>query len=148
MKKTLTIFIGVLLLCLISVYSVSASTFNINALIINSENITEDTGWVVFDGSQYSPWESGIRSIYVAMQTTMNSTCVGDGVKVYLRPYNDDINIRVQMLTSIHDDPENGDNYIQYVWLPMNESNKIEYKIESLSCTSVNFRLIVVGYDN
>jgi hypothetical protein len=72
---------------------------------------------------------------------------VGDGVKVYVRPFNDDNNIRVQMLTSIHDDPENGDDYIQYVWLPMNASNKIEYKIESPTCTSVDFRLFVVGYD-
>jgi hypothetical protein len=148
MKKILTIMIGVLLLSHISVYSVSAITVNINEKLVQRQGITADTDWTVIDGSQFSPWEAGIRSLYIAMYTGMRSSCVGDGVHVMLRPFNDDNNVRHQIITSIHDDPENTDGYIQYVWLPLNSSNKLEYKVSDLGCTEVDLQMFVVGYDD
>ncbi len=148
MKKILTIVMGALLSGLIPVYSASAVTVNINEQILERVDITADTDWTVIDGSHYSPWESGIRSVYIAIFTSMRSSCAGDGVHVMLRPFNDNNNVRYQILTSIHNDPENSDNYVQYVWLPINSSNKIEYKVDDLGCTEVDLRLFVVGYDN
>jgi len=147
MKKTFAVFIAMLLFCLIPLFSVSAFTVNINVEILNKKNITTDTNWTVIDLSQYSPWGLGIRSLYVAMFTGLRSTCVGDGVHFYIRPFNDNNNIRAQIMTSIHTDPTNTDNYIQYVWLPLNSSNKIEYKVDDLGCSNVDVSLEVVGYD-
>lgn len=147
MKKRLSVFIAVLLFSLIPVFSVSAFTVDINVDILNRENINSNTGWITIDVSQYEPWELGIRSIYVAMYTRLHSTCVGDTVGFYIRPYNDANNIRLQMVTSIHTNPANGDDHIQYVWLPINSSNKIEYMVDDLGCSYVDVRLWVVGYD-
>lgn len=148
MKKILATASGALLLSLTVVFSAAAVTVNTNEQLVQRQGITADTDWIVIDGSQYSPWESGMRSLYIAMYTGMRSSCVGDGVQVMIRPFNDDNNVRHQLLTSFRDDPENTDSYIQYVWLPLNSSNKLEYKVSDLGCTEVDIQMFVVGYDD
>jgi hypothetical protein len=147
MKKALSVFIAVLVFSLIPLFSAYAITVNINGEILNSANITSDTDWITIDLSQYSPWELGIRSLYLAMYAGLRSSCTGNGVRFDIRPFNDDNNIRMLMMTSIHGDPSNTDDYVQYVWLPLNSSNKIQYRIQDLDCSNVDVRLYVLGYD-
>lgn len=148
MKKTaliLTVFIVVSL----QVYSAHAINVDINKEILNEDNITQDTGWTTIDLSQYRPWQSKVRSLYILMFTSVASDCVGDTVYLYIRPFGDEANFRVQASRSTSLDLNNGDENIQYVWLPLNNSNKIEYKIESITCPSANVhvRLGIFGYE-
>ena len=147
MKKMSIVVTGILLFSLISVSSAFAINVDINGEILHRENITEDTGWTVIDLSQYSPYEAGIRSIYVGILTGMRSSCAGDGIVISIRPFNDDANMRVQLLTSLRDEPSNTDNSMLYVWLPWQSSNRMEYKVEDLLCTEMDLRLFIVGYD-
>ncbi len=148
MKKALSVFVSVLVFGLIPVFSVSAFNVNINVEILNRENITSDTDWITIDLSQYSPWELGIRSLYIAMYTGLRADCIGDGVDFGIRPFNDDYNYRVLRMSSIHGDPTNTDDYVQYVWLPLNSSNKIQYRAQDLGCAVLDYvALVVLGYD-
>ncbi len=147
MKKTaliLTVFIVVFL----QVYSAHAINVDISKEILNEDNITQDKDWTTIDLSQYRPWESKVRSLYILMVTSVASDCVGDTVYFYIRPFGDEANIRIQSSRSTSLDLNNEDDFIQYVWLPLN-SNKIEYKIESIACPSANVhvRLWIVGYE-
>jgi hypothetical protein len=148
MKKTaliLTVFVVVFL----QVYSAHAINVNINKEILNVDNITQDTDWTTIDLSQYSPWKSKVRSLYIMMFTGVESDCAGDTIWFYIRPFGDETNIRVQTSRSTSLDLNNSDEHIQYVWLPLNSSNKIEYKIDSIACPSANVHVIlqIVGYE-
>ena len=149
MKKAFFFVPAIVLFSLIQVYSVHAINVNINVEVLNVQNITKDTDWITIDFSQAKLWESNITSLYVAMFSAVHSNCVGDTIQFHIRPFGDVSNYRIQLSRSTSLSLTNGDEHIQYVWLPINSSNKIEYKIESISCPDgkVNVRLYVLGYD-
>jgi len=149
MKKAFFFVPAIVLFSLIQAYSVHAINVNINVEVLNVQNISKDTDWITIDFSQYKLWESNITSLYVAMISVVRSDCVGDTIQFHIRPFGDDSNYRVQLSRSTSLSLTNGDEHVQYVWLPINSSNKIEYKIASISCSTakVDVRLLVLGYD-
>jgi len=120
---------------------------NVSLQILERTDIMEDTGWMAIDLSQYSPWEQGVRNIYLEMYVGNRSSCVGDSLFFAVRSVNDPASYRVQPVVSIHADPQNTDNHFQYVWLGINSSNKIEYQVDNLGCSTVDVQLRVVGFE-
>jgi len=149
MKKAFLFVPVIVLFSLIQVYSVHAINVNINVEVLNVQNITKDTDWITIDFSQYKLWESNITSLYMAMFTSVGSNCPADTVQLHVRPLGDESNSRVQFARCTSSTQDGKDEHIQYVWLPINSSNKIEYKIASISCSTakVDVRLYVLGYD-
>ena len=146
MKKAFFFVPAIVLFSLIQVYSVHAINVNINVEVLNVKNISKDTDWITIDLSQYKLWESNITSVYLAMFTSIQSNCPEDTVQFRVRPFGDDSNSRFQFArctSSGHDE------HIQYVWLPINSSNKIEYKIADINCPNakVDVQLFGLGYD-
>ena len=137
----------VMIMTLVPFQYVRAMEVGLNLEILNLTNISTDIGWTTIDLSSYSPWENGVRALYLAMFIGNRSTCVGDAIHFIVRPKGETNKQRYQLITSIHTDSSNTDNYIQYVWLPINSSNKLEYSVSDLLCSDVDVRLIVIGYN-
>jgi len=148
MKRTL-FFVVAFVLGLLQVYPASAINVDVSKMLVSVDGITEDTNWITIDLSAYKPWKSKVRSLYLVMFTGASSTCPGDSVHFLVRPFGDEANARHQFSRATSADLQNTDEHVQYVWLPLNKSNKIQYKVESITCPSANVdvKLGIVGYE-
>jgi len=137
----------VMIMTLVPFQYVRAMEVGLNIEIVNLTEISTDIGWTTIDLSSYSPWEMGVRALYLAMYMGNRSTCVGDGINFIVRPMGETNKQRYLLINSIHTSSTNTDSYIQYVWLPINSSNKIEYTVSDLKCSVVDVGLIILGYN-
>jgi hypothetical protein len=141
MKRAILLVLSGLLFSMLFTCTASAVQFNVKEKLLDIDSISEDIAWTVIDGSQYQPWESGIRTAYFSMHTSLYSTCEDDNVLFQIRPYDDDINMREQKVVSSDSSSLNGDDHVQYVQMPINSSNKLEYRVTGLSCSEADIEL-------
>ncbi len=153
MKKI--IFTGIILFGLFAAGQADAQmTFGFSVEILKVTGITSDTGWTTIDLSAYTPWQLGIRALYLEMRTReYASQCPNgeiDDVFFEVKPFHndptDDTDIRRQGTETL--DLNSGHSVYDYVWIPINSSNKLSYQVRDIACpnTKVNVRLLAVGY--
>ncbi len=143
MNRAMLVIFIVLLFSMILLCTASAMNLNLKTKLLDIELITENIDWTVIDGSQYQPWELGIRTAYFSMHTNLYSTCDDDNVLFQIRPYNDDLNMREQKIVSMDTGLSDGDDHVQYVQMPLNSSNKLEYRVSGLNCSDADIELWV-----
>jgi len=137
----------VMIMTLVPFQYVRAMDVGLNLEVVNLTDISTDIGWTTIDLSSYSPWEVGVRALYLGMYIGNRSTCVGDGIDFIVRPKGEANKQRFQLISSIHTDSLNTDSYLQYVWLPINSSNKLEYSVSDIGCSVVDVQLFILGYN-
>ena len=123
MKKCLLIT----LVLLIVLVFLSALSFNMNVGILNESDIKENRPYHTINLGDYSFWNPNVRALYLEIKIKSIAAWAGQTFTLYIRPINDQNDIRMFSFNAT--ESYMGDAFVQYLWLPVNQNGKIEYKL-------------------
>lgn len=107
--------------------SLGALSFNMNVIILNEPGIKENRPYHTINLGDYSFWNPGVRAVYLEIKIKSIAAWPGQTFTLYIRPLNDETNIRKFSFNAT--ESYMGDAFVQYLWLPVNQNGKIEYKL-------------------
>ena len=141
--KKIFLFILVLINVFGSLHSLS---FDMDVLILNEAGIKENRPYHTINLANYSFWSPDVRAVYLEIKIKSIAAWPGQTFTLYIRPANDETDVRRFSFNAA--ESYMGDAFVQYLWLPVNQSGKVEYKLlcpEGWAGAIVDLNLAVRG---
>ena len=107
--------------------TLGALSFDMDVMILNEAGIKENRPYHTINLGNYSFWHPAVRAVYLEIKIKCIATWPGQTFTLYIRPVNDETNIRRFSFNAT--ESYMGDAFVQYLWLPVNQNGKVEYKL-------------------